>query len=162
MNEFPVLPAGSVFRFSGVLYTLRDSSAKKITLCGVPEFMKGKAVYFCGPSGPQPDGKIGACGPTTSSRFDRYHDFFQNNGIFVTIGKGRRSAQVENDCFSGKHLYLVTYGGLGAFLGSCVKSYKTAAFPELGPEAIFELEVVDFPVIYACDTEGNTIFSRSF
>ncbi|MDD2717827.1 MAG: fumarate hydratase C-terminal domain-containing protein [Candidatus Wallbacteria bacterium] len=158
IHEISHLKAGGKFHFSGTLYTLRDQTMAKIKKDGFPDFLKNQIIYFCGPSGPLPDGRLGSCGPTTSKRFDPCHQLFMENSIRITIGKGRRTAAVESDCRAGKHFYFVTYGGLGAYLSSMIQSWRIAAYPELGTEAIFELQVADFPMILAYDGNGGSAF----
>ncbi|MDD5090068.1 MAG: fumarate hydratase C-terminal domain-containing protein [Candidatus Wallbacteria bacterium] len=153
------MKSGDRIAYSGVLYTLRDASLRAFQAAGgLPVELQGKIAYFCGPSGNAASGRAGACGPTTSRRFDRYQEFFEENGVMVTIGKGRRSDQVAADCAAGKHFYFVTYGGLGALLGSFVTECRTAFLPELGPEAVYCLSVRGFPLMLAYDRNGGSLF----
>ena len=155
--------AGEEVTLSGTIYTARDQAHKKIVELiragkPLPFSLKNNLIYYTGPT-PSPPGKIiGAAGPTTSSRMDLYAPILYQLGLKATLGKGSRGPAVIEACKKFNALYLVTYGGLGAYLTKFIKKSDLVAFPELGPEAIYRLEIENFPAIVAIDNKGRTIF----
>lgn len=126
----------------------------------LPLSLEGACIYYMGPS-PAPEGKvIGACGPTTSARMDPFAPRLLDSGLKVMIGKGPRSEQVVQAIKRNQALYLQAYGGCGALYASCVRSFRTVAFAELGPEALLELEVEHFPLVVAITAQGASVFDR--
>ena len=123
----------------------------------LPIDLENACIYYTGPT-PKKEGRIGSIGPTTAYRMDAYMPYLTN--INCTIGKGPRNKQVQNMAKENHILYLNAIGGIGAKLSLCVESMELIAFPDLGPEAIYELWVKDFPVIVAYDCEGNSIFKE--
>jgi fumarate hydratase subunit beta len=154
------LKASEYIYITGTLYTMRDAAHKRILTMMenkevLPIDLEDACIYYTGPT-PKKGDQIGSIGPTTSYRMDAYMPYMQE--INCTIGKGPRSKEVQ-DLATNKHiLYLMAIGGIGAKLSLAVKSMDLIAFEELGPEAIYKLEVVDFPVIVAYDIYGNSIF----
>lgn len=154
------LKAGDSLELSGTIYTARDAAHKKIfeliqAKQPLPFDLKNNLIYYTGPT-PRPPGKIiGASGPTTSSRMDVYTPTLYQLGLKATMGKGPRSKEVIEACKKFKAVYLVTYGGLGAYLAQFIKKAKLVAFPELGPEAVYQLELKNFPAIIAIDCRGK-------
>lgn len=152
---------------SGVLYTVRDKVHRKISdrirnKESLPFDIKNSTVYYCGPS-PKPDGKIvGACGPTTSKRMDRFTPLLLENGLKIMIGKGDRGEEVKNAIVKNKALYLTVTGGAAALLASHVIEFDLVAFEELGPEACYRMVVVDFPCIVAIDSIGSSIYNKKW
>ncbi|OPX29936.1 MAG: hypothetical protein B1H08_02785 [Candidatus Omnitrophica bacterium 4484_171] len=156
------LRAGDEVKLSGVIYTARDRAHKK--LAGLltanktlPLDIKNAVIYYCGPTFCK--GKLGSCGPTTASRMDNFLKPLAKAGLRATIGKGKRSYAVREIIKKHRGVYFVTYAGCAAYLSNFIKSYKAAAFPELGPEAIYEFNVVDFPLIVGIDAYGEDIYS---
>lgn len=151
--------AGDEVIISGRLYVGRDQVHKRLFTCldNPPFSFKGNAVYYMGPS-PAPQGYlVGAAGPTTSSRMDPYSPSLLEAGLRVMIGKGPRSVEVQRACARFHGVYLYTYGGCGALYSSCIKSCRIVAYPELGPEALLELEVENFPSICFYDAHGGKL-----
>lgn len=149
--------------FSGVLYTARDQAHKKLVALiesgrRLPFDLKGKIIYYCGPTQTPQRRVIGACGPTTSSRMDEFVEQLLKAGLFGMIGKGRRSKHIRELIKKYKAVYCVAPAGCGALLAQRVLSKKLIAFKELGAEAIYKLEVKDFPLIVAIDSTGNSIY----
>jgi fumarate hydratase subunit beta len=137
---------------SGIVYTLRDQAHKKlIELLRArkrpPIVVKGATIYYCGPTRRRPKAVIGSCGPTTSSRMDVFTVELLKAGLKGMIGKGNRSRDVIDALRRYKGIYFITIGGAGAYLAKKVKMAKVMAFKDLGPEAIYKLEIKDFPVI---------------
>lgn len=150
---------------SGKLYVGRDQVHSRLFDLlerdeDLPIPLKGQAIYYMGPS-PAPQGfPLGACGPTTSARMDPFTPRLLDEGLRVMVGKGPRSAEVVASIIQNRALYLQAYGGCGALYASTVRKVKILAFAELGPEALLELEVEDFPVIVAIDSKGKSVFTR--
>ena len=89
---------------------------------------------------------------------DIYTPTMLSNGVKIIIGKGKRSKDVVDSIIENKAIYLLATGGVGALISQKVKSFKLVAFEDLGPEAIYELIVEDFPLIVGIDCFGNTLF----
>ena len=162
MKDFKV---GEKVLYTGKLYTARDQAHKRLTQAiaegkELPLNLEGQIIYYCGPTR-TPQGKvIGSCGPTTSSRMDNFVLPLLKAGLFGMIGKGYRSAEVISAIRKYRAVYFLAYSGCGALLSQYVIKQKPAAYPDLGPEAIYELEVRDFPLIVAIDGEGRYIYEK--
>lgn len=162
MKKLNTLKAGQQIFFSGTIYTARDQAHKKMVETikagkRLPFELKGAIIYYCGPT-QTPKGKIiGSCGPTTSSRMDEFTPLLLAKGLSGMIGKGSRSKEVREAIKKHQGVYFLTYAGCGALLSKYVRSAKTIAYRELGPEAILKLEVKDFPLIVAIDALGRSI-----
>ena len=160
-NELEKICAGDEVMISGALYVGRDQVHKRLYEAiekneDLPFDIDKSAIYYMGPS-PAPDGfKIGACGPTTSARMDKYSPILIAKGLRVMIGKGPRSQSVHDAIGKYKGLYLQAYGGCGALYSSKVVDVELVAYPELGPEALIRLEVKDFPTFCMIDSLGNS------
>lgn len=158
------LAAGEAVRIFGVLYTARDAAHARLVempVAGWPFQPAGAAIYYAGPA-PAPPGKpIGSVGPTSSYRMDSYLEILLAAGALVSIGKGERGGFVRDLLKEYGGAYLVAVGGAGALLASRVQSAAVAGFPELGPEAIWRLEVSDFPALVALDASGGSIFPQA-
>lgn len=157
------LKAGEEILISGTIYTARDSAHKLLTQLisegkQLPFELKGSIIYYAGPAPTKPGEIVGSIGPTTSYRMDPYTPDILNEGAAILIGKGSRSKLVKSSLLKNNAIYCAALGGAGALLASKVKSISVVAFPELGPEAIYKLEVENFPVIVVNDLEGNDIY----
>lgn len=159
------LRAGDLLLLSGRMLTARDQAHRRLVEAlekgePLPVRLQGETIYYAGPS-PAPAGKpAGSVGPTTSSRMDPYTPRLAAEGVAAFIGKGPRSPQVRRALLEHGSLYLVGVGGAAALLGSRVCAIKAIAYDDLGPEAIYELEVDDFPVVVAYDLAGGDVFSH--
>jgi fumarate hydratase subunit beta len=159
------MTAGTKVNISGVIYTARDAAHHRIVQAldkggKLPFDLEGQTIYYMGPS-PAPPGKvIGAAGPTTSQRMDKYTPKLLAAGIRAMIGKGSRSAEVREAIKKYKAVYLVATGGAGALLAKAIKRVEVIAYQELGTEAILKLTVEDFPAIVANDIHGNDLFEQ--
>jgi len=159
------LKAGDRLLLTGRLLTARDQAHRRLVEAlergePLPVELRGEVVFYAGPS-PAPAGKpAGSVGPTTSARMDPYAPRLAAEGVAAFIGKGPRSSDVCRAFREHGSLYLVGVGGAAALLGSRVRAMKTVAYEELGPEAVYELEVEDFPVLVACDLEGGDVFAH--
>lgn len=147
---------------SGVIYTARDQAHKRLTQVGKRPFgLRGAVIYYCGPT-KAPKGKtIGSCGPTTSSRMDAFTPNLLKAGLIGMIGKGSRSKYVIAALKKHKAVYFLAPAGCGALLSKYVKKAKVIAFKDLGPEAVYQLEVKDFPLIVGVDSKGGSIYGKS-
>jgi fumarate hydratase subunit beta len=158
-----MLKVGQRILLSGAFYTARDIAHKRIidmlgSNSAVPFKLKNAAIYYCGPSPAKPYAVIGACGPTTSSRMDTFTPRILKEGVKVLIGKGTRSESVVNSIKENGAVYLVATGGVAALLSKTVKKAHFIAFEDLGPEAVYKLEVEDMPLIVAMDSDGGNVF----
>ena len=162
-KEIKKLKAGEQVLLSGIIYTARDQAHKRLAEAinknqKTPVDLKGRVIYYCGPA-PTPRGKIiGSSGPTTSSRMDEFTPVLLKKGVLAMIGKGRRSQQVIQAIKKYQAVYFLTYAGCGALLSKYVKKNDPAVYQDLGPEAIYKLEVSDFPLIVGIDTRGRSIY----
>ena len=160
------LRVGDRVRISGIIYTARDASHKRIVKIlkkggKLPIPLKNQIIYYTGPTPTRPGRIIGSCGPTTSSRMDPYTIPLLKKGLRGMIGKGRRSKKIMEAIKRYQAIYFVATGGAGAFLAQYIKKAEVIAYRDLGPEAIYRLEVEDFPAIVAIDSKGRNLFERS-
>jgi fumarate hydratase, class I len=128
---------------------------------GLPAYMLDYAVYYAGPAKTPAGYASGSFGPTTAGRMDAYVDLFQaNGGSHVMLAKGNRSAQVTAACKKHGGFYLGSIGGPAARLAQdCIKKVEVLEYPELGMEAVWKIEVVDFPAFIVVDDKGNDFFA---
>ena len=127
----------------------------------LPEHFKNHPIYYAGPA-KTPEGYVsGSFGPTTAGRMDSYVDLFQSRGgSLVTLAKGNRSQPVTEACRKHGGFYLGSIGGPAAILArDCIKKVEVVEYPELGMEAIFRIEVEDFPAFIVVDDKGNDFFA---
>ena len=117
-------------------------------------------VYYLGPTPAKPGNPIGSAGPTTAGRMDAYTPTMLAQGIKAMIGKGSRSKEVVEAMKKHGVTYLAAVGGAAALMSKSIKKYEVLAYPELGPEAVAALEVVDFPAIVVIDSEGNNYYEE--
>ena len=151
--------------FSGTLYTARDQAHKRLAEAikkgkGIPIVLKKTVIYYCGPTRASKGRVIGSCGPTTSARMDKFSPVLIKAGLMAMIGKGTRSKEVISSIKKHKAVYFLTFAGCGALLSKYVKKATPVAYKDLGPEAIYKLEVKDFPLIVGIDSKGKDIYSR--
>lgn len=157
------LKVGDEFLLTGIIYTARDQAHKRLVEIitkgqKLPIDLEGKIIYYCGPT-QTPKGKIiGSCGPTTSQRMDEFTPILLKAGLKGMIGKGMRSKEVIKAIKKYNAIYFLTYSGCGALLSKYVKRKKIVAFKDLGPGAVYELEVENFPLIVAIDSKGESIY----
>ncbi len=159
------LKAGDRLFFSGTIYTARDQAHKRLVEAikkgqRLPIDLKGAVIYYCGPT-QTPKGKIiGSCGPTTSARMDEFTPILMKAGLRGMIGKGNRSPEAIRAIKKYGGVYFLIYAGCGALLAKYVKKAKPVAYKDLGPEAIYKLEVKDFPLIVGIDVKGGNIYDK--
>ncbi|MDP6804586.1 MAG: fumarate hydratase [Rhodospirillales bacterium] len=128
---------------------------------GLPQYFKDHCVYYAGPAKTPEGYATGSFGPTTAGRMDSYVTEFQAaGGSFVMLAKGNRSRQVTEACEKFGGFYLCSVGGEGAVLAQdCIRKVECVAYPELGMEAIWRIEVENFPAFLVVDDKGNDFFS---
>jgi fumarate hydratase class I len=129
---------------------------------GLPDYLKNHPVYYAGPA-KTPDGYAsGAFGPTTAGRMDSFVDAFQAaGGSMVMVAKGNRAAQVREACKKHGGFYLASIGGSAANLAEhCIRRVEVLEYPELGMEAVWRIEVEDFPAFTVIDDKGNDFFKE--
>ncbi len=159
------LVIGDVVLLTGTIYTARDAAHKRLVESldkgeTLPFDLKGALIYYVGPTPAPPGRPIGAAGPTTSYRMDSYAPRLHSLGLKATIGKGKRSDEVKAALTAHKAVYFGATGGAGALLSQCIKAARVIAYEDLGPEAIRELTVVDFPLLVINDTMGGELYVK--
>ncbi|MDR1016020.1 MAG: FumA C-terminus/TtdB family hydratase beta subunit [Coriobacteriales bacterium] len=163
------LVAGQSVLLSGVVYTMRDAGHRRCLDYleehgDLPFGLKGQSLFYAGPTELRPDYAVqgippfAAVGPTTASRMDFAAPALYRAGIAATIGKGHRSAEVCAVCREFGCAYFAAVGGAAALLATKVISAELVAWPDLGPEALYKLEIVDFPALIAIDGKGRDIY----
>lgn len=158
------LKAGQEVLLTGKIYTARDQAHRLLADLikqrkKLPIPLAGQLIYYCGPT-PTPKGKkVGAAGPTTSTRMDPFTPLLLSKGVKATLGKGKRSPEVIKAQKKYGAVYLASVGGTAAYLSQFIRRSKVVAFPELGPEAIYEMEVENFPARVINDLKGNDFYA---
>ena len=129
---------------------------------GLPDYFKSHPVYYAGPAKTPQGYASGAFGPTTAGRMDSFVDDFQAaGGSMVMLAKGNRSAAVREACKTHRGFYLASIGGSAANLAEhCIKKVEVIEYPELGMEAIWRIEVENFPAFIVIDDKGNDFFKE--
>ena len=129
---------------------------------GLPQYIKDHPIYYAGPAKTPAGMPCGSMGPTTAGRMDSYVDLFQENGgSMIMLAKGNRSQQVTDACQKHGGFYLGSIGGPAAILAqNNIKSIECVEYPELGMEAIWKIEVEDFPAFILVDDKGNDFFKQ--
>lgn len=157
------LRIGDRVLLSGTIYAARDAAHKRLVETlergeALPVDLKNQIIYYVGPSPAKPGQAIGAAGPTTSGRMDRYSPRLLEQGLTGMIGKGNRSQAVLDAMKEHGAVYFAAIGGAGALLSRCIREYTVLAYPELGTEALAAMRVEDFPVIVVGDSEGGDFY----
>ena len=163
LSKYPIKTRLSL---SGPVIVARDIAHAKIKERldagqGLPSYMKDFAVYYAGPAKTPQGYSSGSFGPTTAGRMDAYVDAFQAaGGSLVMLAKGNRSPQVTAACAKHGGFYLGSIGGPAARLAKdCIKKVDVLEYPELGMEAVWKIQVVDFPAFIVVDDKGNDFFA---
>lgn len=157
------LRSGETLLLSGEILVGRDQVHKRLVELieanqELPLSLEGETIYYMGPAPAPKNCVIGSCGPTTSARMDRFWPILMAHGLLISIGKGPRSAEVQEAIVTYGGLYLAAYGGCGALYATKVKAVETVTFADLGPEALLRLTIEDFPVVVAIDSLGNSVY----
>jgi fumarate hydratase subunit beta len=160
------LKVGDEILLTGTILTARDAAHKR--LCDMlkkgkplPLNLKDALIYYCGPTPARPGRPIGSCGPTTSSRMDEFTPPLLRLGLRGMIGKGARSDEVRRAVKKEGAVYFLATGGIGALLSMKVKLARVVLYKELGPEAVYQLTVKDFPLTVGIDSKGNDIYDKT-
>ncbi|CDI98697.1 fumarate hydratase class I [Echinococcus multilocularis] len=160
-------PVKTRLNLTGTLVVARDIAHAKIKErldAGqpMPDYLRDHPVYYAGPAKTPKGFASGSFGPTTAGRMDSYVDLFQSHGgSMVMLAKGNRSKDVTNACKKHGGFYLGSIGGPAAILAqNCIKKVETLEYPELGMEAIFRVEVENFPAFIVVDDKGNDFFDE--
>ncbi|MFL6170413.1 MAG: FumA C-terminus/TtdB family hydratase beta subunit, partial [Ornithinibacter sp.] len=166
LGELSRHPVRTRLSLNGPLVVARDIAHAKIKErldAGeeMPAYLRDHAVYYAGPAKTPEGYASGSFGPTTAGRMDSYVDQFQAaGGSMVMLAKGNRSQQVTDACMAHGGFYLGSIGGPAARLAQdCIRSVEVLEYPELGMEAIWKIEVEDFPAFIVVDDKGNDFFA---
>ncbi len=158
-------PVKTRVSLTGTMVVARDIAHAKLQErldagLGMPDYMKNHPVYYAGPAKTPEGMATGSFGPTTAGRMDSYVEAFQKaGGSMVMLAKGNRSKAVLNACKNYGGFYLGSVGGPAARLAQdCIKKVEVLEYPELGMEAIWRIEVVDFPAFIVMDDKGNDFY----
>lgn len=166
LKEFaPTLNVRDRVYLSGVVYTSRDAAHKRIFEYmeqgkELPFRMDGAVIYYAGPTPAKPGMAIGSCGPTTSSRMDRFAPKLLDMGLAAMVGKGERNQEVIDAIIRNRAVYLCAIGGAGALACKHITSCKVIAFDDLGCESVKELIFDEFPLTVTIDCHGGNIFEH--
>lgn len=157
------LTTGERCLITGEILTARDAAHARLVAAlsrgeELPIDLEGQLIYYVGPCRPYSGQVIGSAGPTTSGRMDPFTEALLRYGMAGTIGKGRRSLAVKAAMQVHEAIYLAATGGAGALLAKTIQRCELLLYPDLGPEAIYCLQVVDFPVVVAIDSQGNDLY----
>jgi fumarate hydratase class I len=165
LAKYPVMTRLSL---NGPLVVARDLAHAKIKDLldagqPMPQYLKDHAVYYAGPAKTPAGYASGSFGPTTAGRMDSYVQQFQAaGGSMIMLAKGNRSGQVTSACAANGGFYLGSIGGPAARLAQdCIKSVAVLEYPELGMEAIWKIEVEDFPAFIVVDDKGNDFYAET-
>lgn len=160
-------PVSTRLSLSGTIVVGRDIAHAKLKEMidrgeELPQYIKDHPIYYAGPAKTPAGYASGSMGPTTAGRMDSYVDLLQSHGgSMIMIAKGNRSQQVTDACKKHGGFYLGSIGGPAAILAQeNIKSLKCLAFPELGMEAIWQIEVEDFPAFILVDDKGSDFFKQ--
>jgi fumarate hydratase class I len=167
LAELSKHPIKTQVSLSGTIVVARDIAHAKLRERidrgeGLPAYIKDHPVYYAGPAKTPAGAPSGSFGPTTAGRMDSYVDLFQSQGgSLVMIAKGNRSKQVTDACQKHGGFYLGSIGGAAAILAQeNIRKVEVLEYPELGMEAIWKIEVEDFPAFILVDDKGNDFFTQ--
>ncbi|WP_290143550.1 fumarate hydratase [Paramuribaculum intestinale] len=167
LKELSKYPVATRLSLNGTIIVGRDIAHAKIKERldrgePMPEYMQSHPIYYAGPAKTPAGMPSGSFGPTTAGRMDSYVDQFQSEGgSMVMIAKGNRSQQVTDACHKHGGFYLGSIGGPAAILAqNSIKKVECLEYPELGMEAIWKIEVEDFPAFILVDDKGNDFFQQ--
>ena len=167
LKELTKYPVSTRLSLSGTIVVGRDIAHAKLKERidkgeGLPQYIKDHPIYYAGPAKTPAGMASGSFGPTTAGRMDSYVDLFQDNGgSMIMIAKGNRSQQVTDACKKHGGFYLGSIGGPAAILAQeSIKKVECLEYPELGMEAIWKIEVENFPAFILVDDKGNDFFKQ--
>jgi len=153
------LRAGDSVELTGRVLSLRDASAGRLAASvhagePLPVSLENQILYAVGPSPAKPGQIIGSAGPTTTARMGRFLPALFNAGVRAIIGKGELHGEEMTPFLSHRGVYFGAVGGLGALLANQIASARVVAYDDLGPEALYALDIVAFPVVVIIDRRG--------
>ena len=164
LDNYPIRTRISL---TGTLIVARDIAHAKLKERidsgeGLPEYAKNHPIYYAGPAKTPEGYASGSFGPTTAGRMDSYVEEFQKaGGSMIMLAKGNRSRQVTQACKRYGGFYLGSIGGPAAILAqNCIKKVEVLEYPELGMEAIWKVQVENFPAFIVVDNKGNDFFKE--
>jgi len=154
------LRAGDAAELTGRVFSFRDATAARMTRAleagePLPVSLRNQVLYAVGPSPPKPGQIIGSAGPTTTARMARFLPTLFNAGVRGVIGKGELHGEEMAHFVTHGAVYFAAIGGLGALLAKQISSSEVIGYPDLGPEALYSLEIHDFPVVVVIDRHGK-------
>lgn len=160
------LRAGTSVELTGQVLTLRDASARRLAESlrrreAIPVDLSGQFLYAVGPSPAKPGQVIGSAGPTTTERMAPYLPTLFAAGVRGIIGKGELHGKDAEAFVARRALYFAAVGGLGALLGKQIRASEVVGYDDLGTEALFRFQVVDFPVVVIIDREGQNFHEQA-
>jgi fumarate hydratase subunit beta len=158
--------AGDAVELTGRVLTLRDASAARLARAvesgdALPVPLEGQILYAVGPSPAKPGQIIGSAGPTTTARMSRYFPSLFAAGVRAVIGKGELHGDDMTTFTAKSVVYFAAIGGLGALLARRITAATIVAYEELGPEALFALDVDAFPAVTIIDTTGRNFHEEA-
>lgn len=167
LKELSKYPVSTRLSLNGTIVVGRDIAHAKLKEridagLGLPQYIKDHPIYYAGPAKTPTGMASGSFGPTTAGRMDSYVDLFQSQGgSMIMIAKGNRSQQVTDACHRYGGFYLGSIGGPAAILAQeSIKKVECLEYPELGMEAIWKIEVENFPAFILVDDKGNDFFKQ--
>ena len=167
LKELTKYPVATRLSLNGTIIVGRDIAHAKLKERldrgeDLPQYIKDHPIYYAGPAKTPAGMACGSMGPTTAGRMDPYVDLFQSHGgSMIMLAKGNRSQQVTDACKKYGGFYLGSIGGPAAILAqNNIKSIECVEYPELGMEAIWKIEVEDFPAFILVDDKGNDFFKQ--
>ncbi|ALR77274.1 class I fumarate hydratase FumA [[Enterobacter] lignolyticus] len=167
LSQLSAFPVSTRLSLNGTIIVARDIAHAKLKALldngePLPQYVKDHPIYYAGPAKTPEGYASGSLGPTTAGRMDSYVDLLQSHGAsMVMLAKGNRSQQVTDACHKHGGFYLGSIGGPAAVLAQeSIKSLECVAWPELGMEAVWKIEVEDFPAFILVDDKGNDFFQQ--
>jgi fumarate hydratase subunit beta len=163
-EQILALKAGDTVSITGTIFTARDAAHKKMIEAlargeKLPIDTNNSIIYYVGPTPAKPGEVIGSAGPTSSYRMDPYALALMEKGVKITIGKGPRSEEFKENLKKHGGVYLSAVGGAAALISQSIKKAEIIAYPELGAEAIYKLEVENFTAFVTYDSHCNDLLT---
>jgi len=159
-NDLTSLRAGDECMLSGPIYTVRDATCKRLVeelrdIGELPYNLEGQMLFYAGPTPPRAGRPIGSVGPTSSYRMDGATAELMDAGVIASLGKASRTDVITDACKRNGGVYFGAIGGIAALLAKHIIDAEVVAYEELGTEALIRLELDEFPVFVALDTQGT-------
>ncbi len=159
------LRVGDRVFITGTILAARDAAHKRLAELiekgePLPVEVAGQIIYYAGPTPARPGRPIGSVGPTTSGRMDAYTPVLLDMGLKGMIGKGYRNQAVKDAIVRNRAVYFAAVGGAAALIAQRIEAAPVIAYEDLGPEAIREMRVVEFPAIVVNDIYGGDLYEQ--